>query len=449
VSPVVRDGPGWRVAVDLPFGVTVSEVSERKEKLASGLRRPLGCVWPEPEPEDEAHTGRLVLYVADQPLSKARQPAYPLARSGRADLFKALPFGTDQRGKPVTVLLMFANLLIGSIPRMGKTVAMLIVLLAAALDATAELRVWELKGTGDLGSLRKVAHRYGSGADDATIEATLADLREVHRELERRAKVIQGLPTDLCPNRKVTPELSAKRSIRLHPLVIAVDECQELFAHKDLGGEAAELCGPIIKRGPALGIMLVLGTQKPDAKSLPTSVKSNVAMRFALKTMDQDTNDAILGTSSYKRGINSTLLAFSDKGVGWAVGLGDQAQVVKTYYVDGPAAERICDRARQLREAAGTITGYAAGEAPEPEVKVSLLADVAAVMPEPKAHLVTIAARLAELRPGVYGGWDERAAGQALRAQGVVVGQVWVEGINRNGVEREAVLAAIAGGSDA
>ena len=36
VSPVVRDGPGWRVAVDLPYGVTVSDVIERREKLASG-----------------------------------------------------------------------------------------------------------------------------------------------------------------------------------------------------------------------------------------------------------------------------------------------------------------------------------------------------------------------------------------------------------------------------
>jgi DNA segregation ATPase FtsK/SpoIIIE, S-DNA-T family len=56
---------------------------------------------------------------------------------------------------------MFANLLIGSIPRQGKTVAMRNVLLAAALDPLAELHVHELKGTGDLGPLEKVAHRYG------------------------------------------------------------------------------------------------------------------------------------------------------------------------------------------------------------------------------------------------------------------------------------------------
>jgi DNA segregation ATPase FtsK/SpoIIIE, S-DNA-T family len=47
VAPITRDGPGWRADIDLPPGVTVGEVADRRDKLASGLGRPLGCVWPE------------------------------------------------------------------------------------------------------------------------------------------------------------------------------------------------------------------------------------------------------------------------------------------------------------------------------------------------------------------------------------------------------------------
>ncbi len=47
-APITRDGPGWRADVDLPYGVMVTDIMERRDKLASGLRRPLGCVWPEP-----------------------------------------------------------------------------------------------------------------------------------------------------------------------------------------------------------------------------------------------------------------------------------------------------------------------------------------------------------------------------------------------------------------
>ena len=352
VTPVVRDGPGWRVAVDLPYGVTVADVIERRDKLASGLRRPLGCVWPEPDADE--HAGRLVLYVCDEPLSKARQPAWPLAKAGKADLFKPLPYGTDQRGRGVAITLMFSNLLIGSIPRQGKTVAMRIVLLAAALDALCELRVFELKGTGDLDAVGKVAHAYGSGADDATIEAALASLRQLAEvELIRRAKVIRGLPKDLCPDSKITPALAAKKSLGLHPIVFGLDEAQEAFSHPEYGAAFERYATAVIKRGPALGIMLVLATQRPDAKSLPPGITANVGLRFCLRVMDQVANDMVLGTSAYKTGIRATLLTVNDKGCGYLVGAADHAQVTKTYNIDGPAAEKICDRARQARALAG------------------------------------------------------------------------------------------------
>ena len=44
IAPITRDGAGWLALYELPHGVTAGEVSERRERLASGLRRPLGCV---------------------------------------------------------------------------------------------------------------------------------------------------------------------------------------------------------------------------------------------------------------------------------------------------------------------------------------------------------------------------------------------------------------------
>lgn len=58
-APISRDGPGWRAEGNLPYGVTVTDVIERRDRLASGLRRPLGCVWPEAVPDE--HTGHLLL----------------------------------------------------------------------------------------------------------------------------------------------------------------------------------------------------------------------------------------------------------------------------------------------------------------------------------------------------------------------------------------------------
>ena len=141
-----------------------------------------------------------------------------------------------------------------------------------------------------------------------------------------------------------------------------IDECQELFSHPDYKDEAARLVEAIIKRGPALGIILVLATQRPDAASLPTGVSANVGIRFCLRVMGQTENDMVLGTSSYKNGLRATTFGPRDKGIGYLVGATDDPQIVRTAYIDGPAAEAIGARARALREAAGTLSGHALGE---------------------------------------------------------------------------------------
>jgi len=95
-APVREDGPGWRAEVDLPYGVTASMVIDRREQLASGLRRPLGAVWPEPATHE--HAGRLELWVGRADISKAKPPPWPLLRSGQFDVFGELPFDAPAAG---------------------------------------------------------------------------------------------------------------------------------------------------------------------------------------------------------------------------------------------------------------------------------------------------------------------------------------------------------------
>ncbi|MQA06647.1 MAG: cell division protein FtsK [Streptosporangiales bacterium] len=449
-APIVRDGPGWRATVDLPYGVTVDDIMDRRDKLASGLRRPLGCVWPE-SVEDE-HAGRLVLWVGDQDMAKAKPTPFPLARSGRTDLFEPVPFGTDQRGRPVNVQVMFANVLIGAMPRYGKTFALRVLLLAAALDPHAQLRLFEFKGTGDFAPLEPVAHHYGTGADDETKAACMDSLRDLYRELNVRAKTIRNLPRDICPESKVTPELAARRSLGLHTIVCGLDEVQELFTDPTHGKEAAELTTAIIKRGPALGIILILATQRPDKDSLPTGVSANVGIRFCLRVMGQVENDMVLGTSMYKKGVRATSFTGKDRGIGFLVGATDDPKVTRSYYVDGLDADRIIARARALRATAGTLTGHAIGELTTPDGAplASLLDDLAAVIPaaEDKVWSETICARLADLRPDTYDGWKPAQLAAAVKPYGITTRQVWLTddtgaGRNRYGLHRADVLDAL------
>ncbi|MFJ8596168.1 cell division protein FtsK [Streptomyces sp. NPDC093598] len=451
-APITRDGPGWRAEGNLPFGVTVTDVIERRERLASGLRRPLGCVWPEAVSDE--HTGRLVLWVGDQDLKSAPKPAWPLLKSGTVDLFKPVPYGTDQRGRWVEVTLMFIAGVIGAIPRMGKTFLLRLLLLIAALDPRAELHSYDMKGTGDLDPVgEKVSHRHGVGEEDETIQYALNDFRALREELRRRTKVIRSLPRDICPESKVTSALADKRSLGLHPIVIAVDECQVLFEHADHGKEFEEIATDLVKRGPATGIVLLLATQRPDAKSLPTGISANAGARWCLKVMGQTENDMVLGTSSYKRGVRATMFAWGDKGLHYFVGEGADARIVSATFMDAPGAEAIAARARTVREKAGLLSGYALGESPEAVTgpAYDLLADVAAVVADKEERVWNerIAARLAELRPEIYGGWKGENVTSALKPHGIRTRDVagtTDDGTRttRRGIVRADLLKAIA-----
>ncbi len=282
IAPITRDGNGWLALYELPHGVTAGEVSERRERLASGLRRPLGCVWP--ETMHKRHPGALNLYVADEDMTESDRTPWPLAKRGAADLFKPTVFATDPRGRQVTVTLMFASVIIGSVPRMGKTFLLRLLLLIDALDVRTEIHAYDLKGTGDLAPLRPVAHRYRAGDEPEDMDYLMADLRELRTEMRRRTKVIRqlGETTDRCPENKVTPELAADKRLGLHPITIDIDECQVLFEHPQYGGEAETICTDLTKRGPALGILLRLATQRPDAKSIPTPISANAVLRMCL-----------------------------------------------------------------------------------------------------------------------------------------------------------------------
>ncbi len=451
VAPGVhRDGPGWRVDANLPGGVTAGDVAERRDRLASGLRRPLSCVWPETDHDE--HPGRLVLWVGDKPMHKTKTKPWALAERGRVNLFEAFPIGTDQRGRVQCLTLMFASMLIGAVPRMGKTFSLRLILLAAALDPRAWLYVYDLKGGADLRPLGLVAHRYRSGYDGPDLAYVVEGLREVGTEMGRRYKVIGTLSERECPEGKVTPELAARRSLGLHPIVVTLDESHFLFENDQYGTEAEALVTDLVKRGPAVGIMVILATQRPDAGSIPKGISSNAILRYCLKVTGQTENDMVLGTSMYKSGVRATMFTRKDRGIGYLVGEADDPVIVHTYYLDAIAARTIAERARTLRQQAGTLTGYAAGiddEPAEPEDAPTILDDLLAVMPagEPRLWSDAVIERLVEYRPATYTGWGPVDLGNALAPFGVETVQIGkrVDGkvVNRKGVDRTHILAAI------
>ena len=452
-APIARDGPGWRADVDLPYGVTVAEVMDRRDKLASGLRRPLGLRVargrPCPAPRPPGAVGRGPGHVPGPPACLAAGPPRR-HRPVQAGAVRHRPAGPVRGGD--------ADVRLGD-HRLHPTDGQDVPAAAAGADrrpgrahAAAPVRLQGHRrpvpaGAGRAplpGRRRRRGHRLRAGRLPRPARGTAAPHQGDPRPAPRHLPGEQG-----------HPELASRKSLGLHPIVIGVDECQVMFEHPAHGSEFEDICTDLTKRGPALAMLLILATQRPDAKSLPTGISANAVLRMCLKVMGQVENDMVLGTSAYKNGVRATMFAFSDKGICYFAGEGEAPRIVRSIYLDAPAAEKIALRARGLREHAGTLSGHALGQEPDTGPTFDLLADLAAVVTEPKLWSETAVTRLAALRPDAYQVWadlepDARAAQltAALRPYGVRTGQVWGttedgKGANRRGITRDDITTAI------
>ena len=323
----------------------------RRAELASALRRPLSATWPAGVPQE--HPGRLDLWVGLQDISRVKPPPWPLLKARQADVFGVVPFGTDPRLRPVPVPLFEMNWLLGAAPGQGKTSAVRGLACAVALDVRAEMWIHEQAGKGDLEPLAQVCHRYCSGLDDESIAYAADSLRLLRAELDRRSGQLKKIPRERRPEGKITPEMALHRHLGLHPLVAFFDEVHNVFGHPEHGRQAAEDAGYVIRLGRAYGVILVLATQRPDKDAIPPVVTSSITCRFCMQVNDQVANDMVLGTSAYKNGYNATVFRpKTDAGLGWLKADG-APQIVRTYKVDLPEAEKVAARARRCASTPG------------------------------------------------------------------------------------------------
>ena len=442
VSDVHRDGDGWGADIDLPHGVTASDIIRRREALASGLRRPHSATWPEAVPDE--HAGRLYLWVGRHDLSKAKPVPYPLLKTGTADVFGQVPFAANPRGQGVGAPLFETNWVVGAAPGQGKTTTVRVLNCGAALDVVCDLWIHELAGAGDLEPLAQVCHRYVSGLDDEAIAYVAESVRLLRAEVDRRGPALKALPREVRPDGKLTRELASQRRLRLRPIAATFDEIQNAIMHPAYGAQIAEGLAYVERLGRKLGIFLILSTQRPDGDALPPKIRDLATVRFCLKVPDQVSNDMILGTGAYKAGYRaSEFRPKIDAGLGWFKGEGDP-QAVRTYYLDLNDTARIAARARAMRETAGVLSGYALGETPDEQAR-SFAADVLTIFGEAdKLHCETITARLREHLPGGYADITPQAVASQLRALGIPVKKLREPGAAgvRAGCERTAVQHA-------
>jgi DNA segregation ATPase FtsK/SpoIIIE, S-DNA-T family len=456
-QPICRDGDGWLAVIDLPYSKKASDALRKQEDIAAALDVDEVQVFLDRLRGDGGSARRVSLWVSDVDVFAQKPPVTALANMVAVDFWKGFRFGQDARKRAVNLVLVWSSLLVGAIPRMGKTFAARLPAAAAALDPWVQLFVFDGKGGKDYQPFELVCHRYGSGIRTAVVEHLVSVLRELVDDMNRRYERLRELPHDLCPEGKITPAIARNKRLGMPLRLLVIDEIQRYLEHSDHGKTILELLTDLVKVGPAVGIMLVLATQKPDSKVMPDSLRGQIGIRFAMKVMNWQSSDTILGAGAYPD-LDASKLLRAHKGVGILLGADDPmfgesgGQIIRTDLMDLPTLQKICERGRELRIKTGTLSGVAAGgEYITERAAPRLLDDVLAAFTDAETRLwsETIVARLAEARPDAYDGWTPTDLANALKPYGVSAGQVWGQTsdgkkANRRGLTRDAIVDALA-----
>ncbi|WP_435601195.1 cell division protein FtsK [Streptomyces sp. C10-9-1] len=456
--PIGRDGDGWRVVVDLPYGMTFEDALKAHTRLASGMDIAPTQLFMD---KDETSGRRVSYWIADRDPLAVPSGKTPLLGATRVDFWKPFPWGVDERGNPVMATMLWLSLLVGAVPRQGKTFSARTIALAAALDPDVRLIVFDGKASPDWRSFAKVAHRIGFGivprdGFDPVMHLVNA-LMELKADVEDRYHRLSELPLHICPEGKLTPEISRDRKLNMPLTLVVVDEVQEYLQHPTHGKTILDLLVYLARVAPAVGVSVMNSTQKPDDTACPSVLRDQHQARFSLRVGSYHVSEVVLGAGSYGEGLDASKLLKSHKGVGLLKGMTDDSGIVRTYLATGRDADTILERARALREDEGTLSGDAVGETNATRSADAVLDDTAAVLgrSEDKVWSETVVDRLAEFAPAVYGEWaelegrakaDQLAA--ALKPYGISTGQVWGKtedgkGANRRGIERQHIIDAV------
>lgn len=406
-----RDGKGWRMQLVLPLGVPVEEIVKRKTVFAHNLVRLPVEVWPS---EPKGQPGVLDLWVADQGALSGPVDPWPLLDTdGPSDYFTGVPVGFNIRGELVVAQLFEKNYVAAGVMGSGKSSLYIVLVAGAILDPLVDVDVFVLAENADYDPMKRRLRTLRTGADEDTVKACLDTLNGLYAELDVRGKALKEHGA-----RAVTRKL-AEKDERLRPRVMVIDECQALFMHKEYGEEAADVVAKLVFAARKYAITLLFATPEASTASLPRKVTAVTSCKACFAIGDQQSNDAVLGTGSYKAGISAVSLepktaeGPGDVGTAMVRGIMAKPGLLRSCFLTSDEVDEVTDRAMQLR--AGHVPSTTSDDEEETS-EVDFLHDLVRVLGDERRVRTAVALRaLIDLNHGHYGHWTSTDFADALR----------------------------------
>ena len=283
IANVVVDAWGWTARVILRKGTTTAHAITRIPEIESGLGLRPGSVRVFP---DDKRADKFTMRVVEND-----PHAEPALWPGRwiTSVTRPMEIGLSEDGRPVRILLLRRNVLIGGIMGSGKSGILNIII--ANLAGCRDVVLWgvDMKGGMELQPWAACFERLAF-----TPEQAIRLFRDAVEKLNKRAARMAAEGKRVW---EPTPDDPA--------LVIIVDEWAEL------PDQAREYADSVARRGRAVAENLIAATQRPtqEAMGKGTAVRSQMDIRICLRVREPRDGDLILGQGMVNSGWHAHKLA--------------------------------------------------------------------------------------------------------------------------------------------
>lgn len=332
---------GWTAILSLPVGISPREISSSAQmvgRLQAALRLSPGWTL---EVGDGGASHHLIV-TARPPVEKVAVeiPAYHpvLDDLDPWDPWNPVLAGIDlESGENVYLhLLARAGILIAGLQRMGKSVLLSVIVAHLAL-AGARLILADAKLV-ELSIWAPLCQRPDDfiGRDPV---AFLAKLLELQREIDSRYErlVREG-------------RTKAEPGDGWEPIALVVDELAAFIDIPDrkLRGRIVSVLRDVLSRGPAAEVPVILATQKPEDRVVPSQIRDVCGQKVALATTTTDMTDTILGRGWAAKGAAAHLIGETEKGRAYVLEDGARHRDVQTFPFEPPERRKVIARVHEL-----------------------------------------------------------------------------------------------------
>jgi S-DNA-T family DNA segregation ATPase FtsK/SpoIIIE len=334
---------GHVVTMELPTTgkVKLSTLQALADNIATAMRLPVGGV----SFEGGKDSGEVIMYLAVRDFLADELP-FPAEYADRS-INDPVNLGRQADGGPAEVLFREVAALLIGVSGSGKSNLMNV--LIAWLTMCTDVVVWMIDLKGGRLAAPWIQPWVDGKCDRPAIDWVATTREEAEKMLNATDRIIDGRSESLEGGSKLIPTATRPQ------IVLFCDETSDLFVSSPdgtgpRGHVLAETGARITRKQRSEAVMALWGTQKGTADFIPSAIKSQCKLRFALASASQADASAVIPDDTAAAKLLASLI-HAGTGLIWRPGR--KVPVATKFFRLDPAEEADMRKVIRLATAAG------------------------------------------------------------------------------------------------